>query len=98
MPVIDRRAAGTQVLDDGFANTGRQWVNGRVPALACRHLQLRVRPVQVVQLQSCDLACAQAVAGQQQHDSVVTLAHGGAAVDAIKNLLNISPWEATRQR
>ena len=62
-----------------------------MPALAGRHAQLRLLPVQVVQPHCRDLARPQPIAYEQEQQRVVALADRRAAIDAVQHPLNIGP-------
>ena len=97
MPVV---AAGwpavPQVVHQGLADHGRQRERGRVPGLAAGDGQPVAPPVDVVQGQGRHLAGPQPVGHQQQQDRVITLAAGGAAVDAAEHQCHLRPGDRPR--
>src|ERR1019366_7788843 len=66
-------------------------------ALAGRHAQLRLLPVQVVQLHGSDLTCAQTVAHEQKQQRVVSLADGRTAIHGFEHALDIGPRDRSWQ-
>ena len=69
-----------------------------MPAFAHWDADLTMRPIKIIEAQGRDLPRTQSVAGQQCQNSVVTLAQGGAVVDAGQQAFDIWPRNSTWNR
>jgi hypothetical protein len=96
LPIRHARSARLEIVHEPVAHTRGEWVDGRVPILSSANVNLRPRPVEIVEGERCDLAGAEPIRGQQQQDGVIPFSVWRPPVDDAEHALDVGPRDRAR--